>query len=45
MLLLQNCITEINNTQEEDAHKIDVVTPMYNLTEYSDTYSKSLGSL
>ena len=26
-----NCIGEINNTQVDDAHDIDVVMPMYNL--------------
>ena len=25
------CITEINNTQVDDAQKIDIVMPMYNL--------------
>ena len=36
-----DCITEINNTQEDDAQKIDVLMPMYNLTEYRDAYSKT----
>ena len=36
-----NCISEIINTQVNDAHDIDVVMPMYNLMEYSDTYSKT----
>ena len=40
-----DCITEINNTQIDDAQKIDVVMPMYNLIEYSDAYSKTLASL
>ena len=31
-----DCITEINNTQVDDAQNIDVVTPMYDLREYSD---------
>ena len=39
------CITEINNTQIDDAQKIDVVLLMYNLTEYSDAYSKTSKSL
>ena len=26
-----NCIGEINNTQVDDAHDIDIVMPMYNL--------------
>ena len=36
-----DCITEINNMQEDDAQKIDVLMPMYNLTEYRDAYSKT----
>ena len=35
------CTTEINNTQVDDAQKIDVVMPMYNLIEYSDAYLKT----
>ena len=37
-----NCISEINNTQIDNAKDIDVVMPMYNLIEYSDNYSKHL---
>ena len=33
-----NCISEINNTQVDDAKNIDIVMPMYNLLEYSDNY-------
>ena len=40
-----NCISEINNTQVDDAHDFDAVMPMYNLIEYSDIYSKTSGSL
>ena len=40
-----NCISEINNTQIDNAKDIDIVMPMYNLIEYSDNYSKSSGSL
>ena len=40
-----DCITEINNKQVDDVQKIDVVTPMYSLIEYSDAYSSSSGSL
>ena len=39
-----DCITEINNTQVDDAQKIDIVIPMYNLIEYSDAYSKTESS-
>ena len=40
-----NCISEINNTQIDNAKDIDIVMPMYNLTEYSDNYAKTTGSL
>ena len=39
------CISRINNTDIDNAHDIDIVTPMYNLIEYSDNYSKTSGSL
>ena len=39
--LITDCITEISNTQIDDAQKVDVVMLMYNLTEYSDAYSKT----
>ena len=34
-------ISEITNTQIDNAKDIDVVMPMYNLMEYSDNYSKT----
>ena len=40
-----NCISEINNTQIDNAKDIDIVLPMYNLIEYSDNYAKTTGSL
>ena len=40
-----NCISEINNTQVDNAKDIDIVMLMYNLTEYSDHYVKTTGSL
>ena len=40
-----NCITEINQTQLDDAEDIFIVMPMYNVIEYSDTYSETSGSL
>ena len=40
-----NCISEINNTQVDNAKDIDIVMPLYNLIEYSDNYSKTSGSL
>ena len=40
-----NCISEINNTQIDNAKDIDIAVPMYNLIEYSDNYAKTTGSL
>ena len=40
-----NGISRINNTHVDDAHDIDVVTPMYDLIKYSDNYSKTSGPL
>ena len=40
-----NCISEINNTQVDNAKDIDIVMSMYNLIEYSDNYAKKTGSL
>ena len=40
-----NCISEINNTQIDNAKDIDIAMPMYNLIEYSDSYAKTTGSL
>ena len=40
-----NLISEINNTQIDNAKGIDVIMPMYNLIEYSNNYSKKSGSL
>ena len=37
-----NCISEINNTQVDNAKDIDIVMPIYNLIEYSDNYSKNI---
>ena len=50
-LVFKNCapvinyISEINNTQIDNAKDIDIVLPMYNLIEYSDNYAKTTGSL
>ena len=35
------CISEINNTQIDNAKYIDIVMPMHNLIEYSDNYLKT----
>ena len=40
-----NCISEINNTQVNNAKDIDIVMPIYNLIEYSDNYAKTTGIL
>ena len=40
-----NYISEINNTQVDNAKNLDIVMPMYNLIEYSDNYTKTTGSL
>ena len=40
-----NCMSEINNTQIDNAKDIDIVMPMYNLIEYSDNYPKTSGIL
>ena len=42
---LADCISEITNTQIDNAKEIDVVILMYNLVKYSDNYSKTSGSL
>ena len=42
---LEKCITEINDSQINNAQNIDVVMPMFKLLEYSEIYSKTLGSL
>ena len=39
------CISKINNTEVDNAQYIDIVTPMCNLIEYSNNYSKTSGSL
>ena len=40
-----NCISEIYNTQVDNAKDTDIVMPMGNLIEYSDNYAKTPGSL
>ena len=40
-----NYISEINNTEIDNAKDIDIVMPMYNLIEYSDNYAKTSGRL
>ena len=42
---LKKCRTEINEAFVDDAEHINITMPMYNLTEYSDNYSDTSGSL
>ena len=50
-VITQNCVpftgwvSEITNTQVDNAKNLNVVMPMYNLTGYSDNHSKTSGSL
>ena len=39
------CVPHINDKHVEAAKNLDIITPMYNLIEYSDNYSDSSGSL
>ena len=40
-----NCISRINNAQIDDAIDIDIVIPLYDFIEYSDSCSKTPGIL
>ena len=40
-----DCISEMNNTEIDNAKHIDAVMPIHNLIGYSDNYSKKLGNL
>ena len=39
------CITKIDGTTIDDAEDLDLVMPMYNLTEYISNYCETTGSL
>ena len=39
------CISEVNNTNVDNAKDIDIVMPMYNVIEHSDNYSQTSESL
>ena len=41
----KECSTEINGTRVDEPKFINTTMPMYNLTEYSDNYSDTSGSL
>ena len=40
-----DCITEISNTQRDNAKDVNVVMPICNLIKYSNYYSKTSGSI
>ena len=40
---LTKCITKIDETTIDDAKDLDLVIPMYNLLEYSSSYSDMTG--
>ena len=39
------CVTQVNDEHVETAKNLDIIMSMYNLTEYSDNYADSSGSL
>ena len=43
--LFTKCITHINDEHLDNADNLDIIMPMYNLTEYSDSYPDISGSL
>ena len=43
--LFISCILKVNNTLIDNAEDLDIVMPMYNLTEYTKSFSKASGSL
>ena len=42
---LRSCISKINNTSIDNAEDLDIVMLVYNLSEYSQSYSMTSGSL
>ena len=40
-----NCISKIKRVKIDNAENLDVLTPMYNLLEYSKNYRKTTGSV
>ena len=40
-----SCILKISNALIDDAEDLDIVIPIYNLIQYSKSYSKTTGSL
>ena len=45
LVLFTGCISEMNNTQIDNAKYINVVMTEYNLIEYIDKYLKTSGGL
>ena len=41
----RSCISKINNTFIDNAEDLDIARPIYNLLQYSDSYSMASGSL
>ena len=41
----EKCSAEIDGTLVDEANYINITSPMYNLTEYSDSYSDTSGGL
>ena len=41
---ITTCITEMNNTQVDDAQNSDIVMSVNDLIEYSDAYLKTSGN-
>ena len=42
---MADCISEINNTQIDNAKDLDIVMAICNLIKYGNNYSKTSGSL
>ena len=40
-----SCISKINNALLDNAEDLDIVMPIYSLTEYSENYSRAAGTL
>ena len=43
--MFEKCLTEIDGTLVDEANFINIAKPKYNLIEYNDNYSDTLGSL
>ena len=41
----KRCVSHINDEHVERTENLDIITPMYNLIEYSDNYADSSGNL